>query len=522
MLAVGTLLLSLGPFVPGFRFLIALPGFSFFRASARWGVATSLALAFLAGKGFDACREWPRLGRSLAALAILAALWIGLVVGLVELGLRSGASGGSPAFSGLFQKAFLNRPWTGDPDFLSVAALARRPANDARIPSMLERAGVASRPRDPRSFLDRRGEIYRDELGETAVILLGILAVAAASSTRRGRDLLPAGLILLTFLDLMFLGRHRLVETGPLRPLVEQSPVLARMANEPRGTRVVDGFRNLPMLAGLNPIFAYRTLDLPAMEPLTALAHGPLFVEIDARLRCRKAMRAAGVGLRVLDPTEVAVEGISSRAKKTAEEPETIDDPALAGWLFGPSWVSSQGAWSSRFRIVRAEPEPHAAWFVPLTAVNLPAMLDVWTGDTDPLLDLFDRARPLVAERPSSLRWDVPVDADGDGWVVVTQLADPQWQARWTGRDGQGDRPAEIVPTFRREASAGGWQRVRVPGPGRWMLHLEYVASDVTRGLWISALAWPIWLAVLAALAWRARMGRQGRRETELATDEHR
>ena len=372
---------------------------------------------------------------------------------------------------------------------------------------------MASRPRDPRSFLDRRGEIYRDELGETAAILLGILVVAAASSTRRGRDLLPAGLILLTFLDLMFLGRHRLVETGPLRPLVEQSPVLARLASEPRGTRVVDGFRNLPMLTGLNPIFAYRTLDLPAMEPLTALAHGPLFRDT-MRDSVHKAMRAAGVGLRVLDPTEVAVEGIQSRARKTAEEPETVDDPALAGWLFGPPGSEPGG-------LVLAVPHrPGRARAArglvrPLDRRDLPAMLDVWTGDTGPLLDLFDRARPLVADRPSSLRWDVPVDADGDGWVVVSQLADPQWQARWTGRDGQGDRPAEIVPTFRREARREAGRGSRVPGPGRGCLHLEYVAADVTRGLWISALAWPSGLSVLAALAGgrgsgRAGTGRQG------------
>src|SRR5262249_45312018 len=159
-----------------------------------------------------------------------------------------------------------------------------------------------------------------------------------------------------------------------------------------------------------------------------------------------------------------------------------IDDPALARWLFGSSWVASQRPWSSRFRVVRTDPRPHAAWFVPLTAVNPPAMLDVWTGDTGPLLDLFDRARPLEAERPSSLAWEIPVDAEAEGWVIVSQLADPQWQARWTGRDGQGERLAEILPTFRHDDSAGGWQRVRVPGPGRWVLHLEYAAHDVDLG----------------------------------------
>ena len=51
--ALATLVLSLGPNVPGFENLIRLPGFSFFRAPARWGLATALALALLAGKGVD-------------------------------------------------------------------------------------------------------------------------------------------------------------------------------------------------------------------------------------------------------------------------------------------------------------------------------------------------------------------------------------------------------------------------------------------------------------------------------------
>ena len=80
---------------------------------------------------------------------------------------------------------------------------------------------------------------------------------------------------MLTFLDLWVLGSHRLVDVAPWKPLVEQSPVLATLAQEPRGTRIADRrLRNLPMLVGLAPISAYRTLDLPAVGSLTALAMG--------------------------------------------------------------------------------------------------------------------------------------------------------------------------------------------------------------------------------------------------------
>ena len=80
-----------------------------------------------------------------------------------------------------------------------------------------------------------------------------------------------------------------------MRPLVELSPVLARLAKEPPGTRIVDGSRNLPMLVGLAPISAYRTLDLPALEPLTTLAHASLDVDRFGA-SARKAMRIAGRG----------------------------------------------------------------------------------------------------------------------------------------------------------------------------------------------------------------------------------
>ena len=89
LLVMVTLILSLGPYMPGFRLLITLPGFSFFRAPSRWSLATALALALLAGKGFDRWREWPRPGRSLWWFSVVAIGWTVAVLGLLELGLLS-------------------------------------------------------------------------------------------------------------------------------------------------------------------------------------------------------------------------------------------------------------------------------------------------------------------------------------------------------------------------------------------------------------------------------------------------
>ena len=120
-----TLILSLGPYLPGFRLLITVPGFSFFRAASRWSLATALALALLAGKGFDRWREWPRPGRSLWWLSLVAIGWTVVVVGLIELGLFSTASPGWPGVARQFQRVFDAMPWTGDPRFEAVMAQAR-------------------------------------------------------------------------------------------------------------------------------------------------------------------------------------------------------------------------------------------------------------------------------------------------------------------------------------------------------------------------------------------------------------
>jgi hypothetical protein len=503
-LVVTSALLSLGPFVPGFHQLIRLPGFSFFRAPARWSVATSLALALLAGKGFDRWRTWPALSRSLIIMAILSALWIGLVLGGVELALRPGSGSSRPTNGGLIQRVFQLRPWAEDSDLLLVQAQARRPTVDARVPVELKRAGVARKTADPRSFVERRHEIYRAELGDTAALLAAIVVLALTGLTRKGRSALPAGLVLVSFVDLMLLGRHKLTDVGPLRPLIEQSPVLARLASLPRTTRSADGFRNLPMLVGVAPISAYRTLDLPALVPITALALGPISApELGGRVR--KAMRAAGVGVRVIDPVEVAMEKHLSRSDESKPVVTAIADPALAGWLFGSSWVREQGEWSSLFRIIEPESEPHRAWFIPLTAVAQPAMLETWSGEVGPLLELFDRARPVALERRSSQLLEVNVEADAAGWIIVTQLADPQWQGRWIGLDSDDQAPAEILPAFRRGPGDGGWQRVRVPGPGRWKLRMEYAAVDVARGIMVSAVAALQWVIALALVTARSR-----------------
>ncbi|HEX8203367.1 MAG TPA: hypothetical protein VF590_23020, partial [Isosphaeraceae bacterium] len=257
-LAAGTLVLSLGPYVPGFGSLIRLPGFSFFRAPARWGLATELALALLAGRGFDEFRAWPRPGRSLARFAALGLAGPSVLVLGFELALASTAVPGWPAVAGGFDRAFRLGPWPGDPSFREVMASARRPQGDLRVRSAQAREGLGPVPAPGLRLERERTRLYTHELGGTAALIGGLLILAPfAGRVRAARG----GLVVLTALDLWGLGRHRPIDLAPIRPLTAQSAVLGRLSTLPRGTRAIDPMRNLAMVAGAAPVAAYRTLD---------------------------------------------------------------------------------------------------------------------------------------------------------------------------------------------------------------------------------------------------------------------
>ena len=499
-LAVGTLLLSLGPYCPGFSKLILLPGFSFFRSAARWSLGTSLALAILAGKGFDALPAWPRPGRSLGRFVGLAvAAPLVLILGF-ELGLASTEGAGWPAVASANGKglppgreprspvpsgwarvasamgrAMQLLPFMDGTAFGTIMADARAPQSDLRVLTGLANEGYDPVP--PAARLDReRFGIYWREWRETGVIVLGLLALIPFA--RRGRPAQVA-LLGLTVADLCLLGRHRGLDEAPIRPLTAQSPVLARLAAEPRGTRLVDPIRNLPMTVGVAPVTYYRTMDLPAVPGLARLAAGPLG-RPDADARAAEALRATGARYRLLDPYESATLERGGALGDLGGTIERIDDPALATWMFNAAWARSRAA-RSTFLLWRPASEGSRAWLVPGSA-------DL--GDANPahVLDLLRRADPLTWKGPDPEHLEVDVPGGRPGWVVLSVLHDPEWLASWA--DG---RPAEIVAAF------GGWMAVRAPATGG-TVRFGYRGRDVRLGLGISAVSWLVMLGLGVSL----------------------
>jgi hypothetical protein len=500
ILLTTALVLCLGPYVVGFRYLIMLPGFNFFRAPARWNLAVSLALSLLAGRGLDCWREWPQSGRSLRRFGFAALFWVAGTLGVIELALLSVSNQGSPALAQGFQRIFDAMPRPAD--FRAVMASARGPATDPRVPAYLNRTHFLQKNDDAGTFASNRTSIYAAELAELAALLVGLWLVARLIDRGRlGPGQARWCLVAVAFLDLWVLGRHRLLDVGPLAPLKDQSPVLARLAQEPRGTRIADDdTKNLPMLVGMAPLSAYRTLDLPALHELTWLTRGPLNEPL-----AQGALKATGTGVRVIDPIDNRRDRLFGRA---APARETIDDPALAGWLYGASWVRDQGPWARSFKIWRSERTAVRAWLVATSTIADPTELDVWSGRPTAVLAILDDATPLAADCPRPEEWSIPVSSEAPAWVIVSQLADPQWTARWIALDGQGDVAGDILPTFRKETEQGGWQRIAVPASGRWILRLEYVATDVAEGTMISMVAWLSWVIAAISVAVHARRGR--------------
>ncbi len=489
LVALAATWFSLGPYAPGFSTLCRLPGFAFFRAPARWGSAAMLALAILAGIGWDRPGRIERAGRSLARFVLLAAAWTALVVGLFELAViaHEPVAGRAtwPGVANRLDRAFHLLPWPDEPSLAERLAATRRPLDDIRVPVALARQGRPFDGPDDRTLARRRGAVYAQEVGPTCV-LLGLLLGTACLAGRRPRAFETA-LIVVLLAEAGYWSRRHPFDLGPIRSLAEQSPVLGRVAEMPRGTRWVGPGRNLPMVAGAAPISAYRTLDLPVLTALTDLAEKPF-----GSPEVLAALRVTGAGVRV-------DQGSGPVVPPDWESVASIADPTLLGWITGADWVRELGDRApSKFDLRRPAGEPARAWFVSGRMADLARVGDAPRD----VLSALASARPLgvYSSRPEDVT--MAFEAGGAGAVVLPRLWYPRWRAVLVGPSGE--QAAAIIRVF------GGWQAIEVPSAGSWTIRIAYDTTRDRIALGASGLAWLGW----GLLYWRVgRVG--GRVETE-------
>ena len=216
-----------GPLRPGFRLLIRLPGFSFFRAPARW-VAGDVAGAGDPGRegARRAAGTGTRPGRSLGWLAAVSVLWVACDAPDPRGWPWRSGSTGRHAVARRASSSKRSRPGRGPtiPVFGGCGGAGRRaggPRADRR--ELAPRRCPRELPREPARDLPQGACGERRPAGSASGWSPGCLA----GRDRRHRSFLQAGLVVLTIVDFWLLGQHRMVSLGPARPLVEQSPVLA-------------------------------------------------------------------------------------------------------------------------------------------------------------------------------------------------------------------------------------------------------------------------------------------------------
>ena len=264
------------------------------------------------------------------------------------------------------------------------------------------------------------------------------------------------------------------------------------------------------MLVGQAPISAYRTLDLPAVPELTSLAHGPLSAPAD-RAPGHGGVACDRDGLARFRPDRkpdgpACWDAKASLEKRSRTPPWPVGSSAQRGW-------PTRGLGRERSRSGVPRTAPARAWLVPLRRDARADDAGRLVGRSSAtILAILDAARAAGGRVGSARGMDHLRRRDEPGWVIVSQLADPQWTARWIGLDGQGNAARQDSAGLPKGREPGGWQCFEVPAPGRWTLRLEYDARDVAEGAAISTVAWLSWMlaAVFTAFQSLARSIRAG------------
>jgi hypothetical protein len=411
-------------------------------------------------------------------------------------------------------------PWSSGPTFRQIMDEARRSATNPITLTGLARRGI-----DERASLEQlRGAVYQQELLPSAVLLLALTAaVFWIAATRQPSPPLPRGetggsaalngdesgasaplhppvpppakgeerysrlqiaLAALTLVDLLLNVWLRDVDTGPIRSLVDQSPVLQRLAREGRKTRgrIVSPLGNLPIVAGVAGVPAYRTLDIPVARLLLQQAMADPLGFASFR-EMAVAMNRMGATLRIAQPGESF--HVDRRLRL-----ETVNDPTLARWLTGRPHPTGEAATfkllpfrpASRFDLLKLSPGG--------LELALVSKLE-WHEQYPESIEVTGIVRPAE-------------DKDSVFVVSLKQTPDPEWTGVW--KNGDQRVPAEI----RRNAdgSSDSFRVARVPGPGTWTLELRYEGRAARAGLIASGVSWAIWLLLWFA-PWRRWQSRE-------------
>ena len=473
-----SIFLAFGPYFPGFDLLIRLPGFSFFRAPARWTMTSTLILAILAGQGFDLLiADYQHMRRILMRLNLTCLIFLFTLVFSIESAIElSRSTSKSQTIEGNWSTIAIETLRQGFlPPWQDVKTLREWLAN-----VNFDGYEKPYTRLDMRNLSLDRSNAWLLEVGPQALLLLLLLVVLFYI---RNRNVAMAFMAVIFMVDFALLWQLRPIETAPMQSVSKQSPVLKRLGELNLGqdwpVAIVGDLGNLPMAVGASPLRAYRTLDIPVMPTLTARIAQP-FDEKTLELA-----RLAGVGVYVFDPPAWAQ--LRGRWQPQNSRVEEIDDPTLWAWLT-TSAVASRSK-NAKFGLIILEKPVSRAWLVPGSfQINQPGFVEI----------MVSVAQPLEVQRKSPEEIKISKKSDSaENWIIA-QWANPSWQANLKNNDGIESR-AEIITLD------GGWQAVHIPGPGTWTLGLFYTPPRFGQLLFFSAAGWVTAISSLALLSCKAR-----------------
>lgn len=476
---IGVLFLAAGPYMPGFSLLIRLPGFSFFRAPARWTLAATLILSLLSAQGFDiVLNDSLSAIRSIRRFCIASLLLILTTVLVVESAISLSNSRSGPEATAISIIDFVRARYM--PLWDDVRSVQNWVSVSRKFP--VPEAGNYAKPYtrlELVNFNRDRWMAYTREIGPQAALLFGFLI---GSIFVRNRITLTALLVIVVSVDLLMVSGLRSIEMAPITDVASQSPVLnhlQKLALTHDWPLAVGGdLGNLPMSVDASPIKAYRTLDIPVMPRLNSILAQPFDP------KAMQLARLAGLGVIVFDPLSWAQ--IRGRWVPVNAEVMEVDDPTLWAWLT-TSKIAAQGP--TKFGIVVLNDPVGRAWHLPireLGAVDLQNGLSQFVSQLtsmENLETLAQKARPITVSRPVPELINIQIVTQEPELLIISQWAAPDWTAHLTDKTGK-SKPVDILKL------EGGWQGVVIPDSGEFRLEFHYRPAHWNLILGVTLLSW--------------------------------
>jgi hypothetical protein len=500
LLVVITLLLSLGPYVPGFKWLIMLPGFDGFRSASRWSVVTALFCGLLAGRGLDGVRSGARLRLWMRGLLVVFLI----VAGAGAAFLHSLLDNSRPAATGWVGLAERVRrvvsPWPNEPSVAEIAERAEDTPRDPAVYDALARVGFRIRM-DPMegdtaqsifigstteivrevSLSDQRRFVLWSELAPPVIAMF--LTAIVVFVCHRSRETRPGILLAITVFDLGAAAWLRPIDFASRGNLVAQSPVLGYLRSEFSGQRGLDSMQNLAMTAGAAPVRSYRTVDIAFLESVN-----PIW--LDPRYPKEQRDRVIGRGDVRWFLQAGSSDGWRNVLHIQADDTHVdFSDSTLGRITHGPGLSGTFPKSTAQFVVRQPKVlEQSRAWFVAAgpgeeesSLVSKQAGFGRRAFDSN-YFTISAAPVDLVRSAPESAEFAVRTAVPGI--VLFSELSYPGWEAILTSDDV--NISVEVLTTL------PGCRAVRIPGPGEFRLTLRYRPITFEKGRWISLIAWGV------------------------------